>query len=274
VERVKPLLKKGQSLEHIWDTHPGLFPCSARTFYRWINLGVLDVLAIDLPKKVSYRIRKKRKGTDTVRSDLTGHTYDCFSALPLEQQISCVEMDCVCGKRSDKTAILTLYFRRLGFQLMYLIARHDQEHVAKALDTIEEIIGSKEFKRFFQVILTDRGSEFLDTARLERSLDGTRRCTVYYCDPMCSGQKGGCEKNHVELRKIIPKGTSLDCLSARDISIACSHVNSYARASLGAVDPYTLAQAVLPQQLFDGFGLEHIAPEDVMLKPGLLQIGR
>lgn len=58
----------------------------------------------------------------------------------------------------------------------------------------------------FGTVLTDRGPEFSDVAGMER--DG--RCSVYFADPMRSDQKGACEKNHIELRKIVPKGTSLD----------------------------------------------------------------
>ena len=45
-------------------------------------------------------------------------------------------------------------------------------------------------------------------AALERScLDpAKKRCRVYYCDPQSPGQKGRCERNHEELRRILPKG--------------------------------------------------------------------
>lgn len=49
---VKPLMRKGQSLSHIWQTHGSEFPIGARTFYRYINLGILDICNLELPKKV------------------------------------------------------------------------------------------------------------------------------------------------------------------------------------------------------------------------------
>lgn len=48
---VKPLMRKGQSLSHIWQTHGSEFPVGARTFYRYINLGILDICNLELPKK-------------------------------------------------------------------------------------------------------------------------------------------------------------------------------------------------------------------------------
>lgn len=89
---------------------------------------------------------------------------------------------------------------------------------------------------------------------------------------MKSGQKGACEKNHVELRKILPKGTSFQDLTPRDVAIISSHVNSYTRPALGGVAPLTLASQVLPSDLIDGLGIEPIPPDDVMLKPKLIKL--
>ena len=81
-------------------------------------------------------------------------------------------------------------------------------------------------------ILTDRGSEFSDPLAIERSClePGKRRCRVFYCDPLAPGQKGACERNHSELRRILPKGRSdFDAPTCADLAVAASHVNSYPR---------------------------------------------
>lgn len=89
---------------------------------------------------------------------------------------------------------------------------------------------------------------------------------------MKSGQKGACEKNHVELRKILPKGTSFKNLTRRDLAVACSHVNSYKRPALGGASPFQLAAQVLPEALIEGLGLELIPADEVMLKPSLISL--
>ena len=38
------------------------------------------------------------------------------------------------------------------------------------------------------------------------------RSSIYYCDPMRSGQKGGIEQAHTMLRMILPKKTSFEYL--------------------------------------------------------------
>ena len=100
-----------------------------------------------------------------------------------------VEMDCVVGRRGEAQAILTPLFGRFRFQLMLFLPKHNQEEVGKAFDMVERLIGLREFKRLFGVILTDRGSEFLDYGVIEKSCTSRgSRCRAYYCDPMKSGQ--------------------------------------------------------------------------------------
>ena len=43
----------------------------------------------------------------------------------------------------------------------------------------------------FEYLLTDRGSEFGDPDALETGINGLERTSIYYCDPVHSGQKEG-----------------------------------------------------------------------------------
>lgn len=53
----------------------------------------------------------------------------------------------------------------------------------------------------FQLMLTDNDSEFADEAAVATLLGETAGETkLYYCGGRRAGQKGGCEKNRVELR--------------------------------------------------------------------------
>ena len=88
---------------------------------------------------------------------------------------------------------------------------------------------------------------------------------------MQSGQKGRCEKNHVELRKILPKGMRFDAMTNDEMAVICSHVNSYGRPALGGASPFDLAEKVLPRDLLDGLALRHVPPDDVIMRPTLLR---
>ena len=91
---------------------------------------------------------------------------------------------------------------------------------------------------------------------------------------MASHQKGSCEKNHVEFRKIVPKGTSMDLLTAQDMALVTSHVNSDPRPSLGGLAPLDLASAVLPKTLLDELAVSRVDPNDVVMTPELLGLRR
>ena len=133
VSVVKPLMRKGQSLSHIWQTHGSEFPVGARTFYRYINLGILDICNLELPKKVKYKPRRRRKKDEVpFRHSLEGRTYEDFQRLDYDVQMSAVEMDCVVSAKGSDKAILTLLFRRFCFQIMVMLPAHTSECVARA----------------------------------------------------------------------------------------------------------------------------------------------
>ena len=100
---------------------------------------------------------------------------------------------------------------------------------------------------------------------------GARRCRVFYCDAQESNQKSKAERNHEQLRRILPKGRSdFDALSAYDVAVCCSHVNSYRSAGRGGKCPFELLGDLLPRGVMDELGLERVEPDDVVLRPALV----
>ena len=149
-----------------------------------------------------------------------------------------------------------------------------------ALDMLEKA-APKAFRRLFSLLLTDNGAEFADCAGIERSaLDpSARRCSVYYCDARQSQQKGGCERNHVELRKILPKGRgiSFDGLAGRDCAVLMSHLNSEPRPSLGgmcAIDMLLAALGDDGRALLDALGVEKVPYGELDMSVGAIEAAR
>lgn len=68
--------------------------------------------------------------------------------------------------------------------------------VRLVFDRLEKRMGTYEFASVFEYILTDRGSEFGDLDALETGVNGTQRSSIYYCNSMQNGQKGGLEQAH------------------------------------------------------------------------------
>jgi IS30 family transposase len=61
---------------------------------------------------------------------------------------------------------------------------------------------------------------------LKRDL-GFRGQGFFYCDPCSPYQKGAFEVNHELIRRVIPKGASLDSYTQEDINKMMNHINSY-----------------------------------------------
>ena len=270
---VSPLIKKGLSPYHITKTLGSKLNISESTLRRLIYANELDAHVLDLRTKVKMKPRNKAipKNSTPPPKAFEGHLYKDYLEYIDKNDVMVVQMDCVEGKRTDEAALLTLHFPVFCMQLAFIIDKHTSNEVVKTLDKIEEALGTELFKSIFEVILTDNGHEFKDIYRLERSVYGGKRTTVYFCEPNRSDEKGSCENNHKLIRYIIPKGTSLEPFMQTDISLMMNHINSYARKSLFGKTPYQAAKSCLPEDFFTLLGLYEIPANEVNLKPSLLK---
>ena len=268
-----PLIRNGQSLAHIYATHGEDLKCSRRTMYTYIDAGVFDVRNIDLRRKVKYK--KRKTATDTSARDRSyrkGHNYTDFQKrIEKNPLASIVEMDCVEGKKKDRKVLLTLTFRRTNLILIFILASQTQEEVKRVFDFLEERLGTALFRKLFEIILTDGGSEFSGREDLETASDGNRRTTVYYCDPYSFWQKGCCEKNHEYIRYVRKKGSSFEDLEQADADLLANHINNTKRDSLNGHSPFELSQLLLDEKLLTVMNYKAIAPDDVRLTPELLK---
>lgn len=275
---VTPLIRKGQSPAAIWAEHAGELPVSPRTYYRYMERGLTDAIALDLPRKVRRKRRREERGGRPApgreRIDRTGRTYGDFCALTEQEILSAWQIDTVEGRACDSQRLLTLELPRILFQPCLLLSTGSADEVVAALDSVERLIGSPgEFERAMPILLADRGREFDDWEGMERSclVGGARRCRVFYTDPERADQKGACERNHSELRRILPKGRAdFDALTPRDAALIGSHVNCYPRPSLGGARPFDLAEIILPEALTAGIGLFRVEPDEVTMRPELV----
>lgn len=249
---------------------------SKNTLYRLIDSGLLKCRNGDLPERVKRRKSKlhkrNRKETYAVLTiDKAGHLYGDYLKYIAKHDVSTVEMDCVEGRKSDSEALLTLHFKNVHMQIAVILDRQDAKNVVEALDKIENALGYELFCQMFPLILTDNGTEFTDIAGMERSctVSGKQRTMIFFCEPNRSDQKGACERNHREMRKIIPKGTTLHPFMQQDITLMMNHVNSYVRESLCGKCPYDVAMSLYPEDFFILLGLEKIPPEQVIMNKHL-----
>ena len=264
---ITPLIEQGQSPYQILANHPEL-DMSVRSMYTYIDKGLFTARNVDLKRQAKFKPRKYHKTQITDRSAFINRTYSDFCSLSLE---SFVEMDTVKSSRDSKKALLTLFFTKEKLFLAFLVNRCTKGAVRLIFDRLEKRMGTYEFISVFENVLTDRGSEFGDPVALETGINRIQRTSIYYCDPMRSGQKGGIEQAHTMLRMILPKGTSFEFLTQWDVNLIVNHINSTPRESLNGRTPYDLALETLGEDVLKAFQLKRIAPDEVNLTPKLIR---
>lgn len=275
---VAPLMiHKHHSVNHVYVSHPECLNFSKSTFYRYIDMGLLNVRNIDLQRKVRYKPKKeynyKREKVNTKIK--VGRFYTDFQDyIALHPNASVVEMDTVIGTSGGKggKCMLTLLFRQSNFMLIYLLPYKRAEYVNEIFYQLKKTLGDEEFARLFEVILTDNGTEFSDPLSIETSIEtGEKLSHVFYCDPNCSWQKGSLERNHQYIRYILPKGTSFAGLVQDDCYLLASHINSVPRQSLNNNSPYDIALPLIGKENMDKLKIVKIPYDEINLSMSLLK---
>ena len=271
---VSPLITdQGQTIDHILLSND--VGVSRSTLYRYIDKGILTVKNIDLKRRVRYTTNRKNKAKKhsdrPQRAILKERKYlDFLSYISKRPKANIVEMDTVIGKKDEDPCILTLILRKSNFMLGFLLDKKEAEQVVKIFDYIEKTIGTGRFMTIFNVILTDNGSEFAYTNKLEANDRKAPRCHIFYCDPRASEQKGKCEKNHEYIRYYLPKGTSFVSLTQKDVTLMMSHINSIRRKELNGKSPFELLSSSELNNM-KKLGYQHIDPKDVIVDSKLFK---
>lgn len=274
-ELISPLVKQGQSLNHILANHRDEIGLSEKTLYNYVNANVFKAKDIHLPKKVSYRPRKNERPvlTHLEYKYRLGRTIESFEAFHAENpELAVVEMDTVKSGHGCKKCLLTFTFEKGNFFIAFLLKNATQASVLDLFDFLTEHLGLAAFRALFPVILTDNGVEFKEPISLEHSAKNSFRTRLFYCDPQASWQKPHIERSHVELRKIIPKGTIFTKLTAEDITLVLNHINSEPREVLDNKTPFDLFTGKHEKKLLDLLNLHPVPPDEVTLTPKLLNL--
>lgn len=264
---ITPLIEQGQSPYQIATNHPEL-DMSVRTMYTYLDNGLFTARNIDLKRKPKFKPRKCHKTQITDRSVFASRTYADFQSLNPDVH---VEMDTVHSSRESKKTLLTFFFPKEKLFLAFLMNRCTRGAVRLIFDHLEKRLGTYEFLSVFECLLTDRGSEFGDPDALETGVEGIQRTSIYYCDPMRSGQKGGVENAHTMLRMVLPKGTSFEYLTQWDVNLIVNHINSTPRKSLNGKTPYDAALESFGENTLKALQLKRISPDEVNLTHKLIR---
>jgi IS30 family transposase len=274
------LTGKGQSFYAAMTNNPDSFSISLKTCYRYITSDLLFTKRHDLPRACSMKPRSSKRVEHKVDKQCRiGRTReDYLKFIEMNPGLRVVQMDTVEGIKGGK-ALLTLMFNPFGFMLAFLLESKTSECVIGVFQDIRDRLksrygqdaGREIFARLFPVILTDNDTEFSNPAKIEFDDDGSRLSFLFYCNPRASYEKAQCERNHVEVRRVLPKGTryhettSFDGLSQNDISLMMSHINSYVRKEIKGI-PYDLFTKEYGEDITSLFNISRIKANDVRSK--------
>lgn len=247
-----PLIKnKKQSINQVYLKHRDILYFSIPTLYHYIDLGVLSICNLDLPKKVKYKPRKNNQDKQNKRelALLIGRKYDDYTNFFLEHaNYTVCEMDTVIGTQDSSKVLLTILIVKTNFMIIRLMDKKNVECVNKEFDKFKDVLGSELYSKVFSIVLTDNGSEFFDPLHIEYDYNtGEKISNVFYCNPYSSWQKGNIEKNHEFIRKVFPKGTSFDDMSFETIHKLENAINNIPRKKFDGKSPFELTNELFPE---------------------------
>ena len=255
---LKAGLNRGIPLAHIYAKDKQMQKiCSQNYIYKLIDKQILDLDAFDLRRKIRYRPRRKKTSIALNRSCRIGRTFLDYQLVKEKAKIH-LQMDTVIGTRGCSKVLLTLYIVETGFMYARLLEDKSAESVVNAFNEIQNLIGLEMFKRLFQCVLTDNGSEFYYVDEMELVKDtGEFRAHIYYCDPRNAQQKGAIEKNHEYIRYVLSKGTSFATLTQDKVNLLMSNINSIIRPRFKDC-PYNLTVNLLGKKFLDALNINFV----------------
>lgn len=270
-----PLIKKGQTINHLYINHPDVLDFSKPSFYNYVNNGVFEFGPLDFPRIVKYKKRKNsnKRRTRKEREILIGRTYDDFiEYISNNPDMNIVEMDTVEGLKDENDCFLTLLWRKSKFMLIFKLENQTTEEVSRIFNILQQLIPYDDYKRLFQVILTDNGHEFFDVLNIEcMHSTGEQVTKLFFCDPHMSCQKGMIEKNHEFIRYILPKGSSFKNITQEDCDLFMNNINSLCRDSLNGKSPYEAMLFICDEYILKSLNCYYIKPDEVILNDSLLK---
>lgn len=264
-------LKKGQHLYQIIEAND--IPYSQSSVYRHLKSGYLSCSAIDFPRVVRFRPRKKEHIESIPSALKKNRTYDCFLKYTEENNINdWVEIDTVIGTIGGK-CIMTMHFTICNFMVGFLLDNKDADSVAGCFRNLKNHLAASglNFGILCPLILTDNGSEFADIAAIEADINGEPETRLFFCEPYRSCEKPEIEKNHTLFRDIAPSGTSFEKFTQSAVDEIFSHINSVARPIYNGKSAYEMFSFIYGKRTADAFNIRYIGPTEVIQSKRLLK---
>lgn len=165
---------KHQSVNQVYINHPDILWISKPTFYKYVDLNVINLKNLDLPRKVKYKKRKRNNNKINKRESAlrTGRTYeDYLERINKDKTLIVWQLDTVIGKKNEPKVLMTFLLVNTNFIIIRLLDKCNVEQVDKEFTRLKQILGTNVYKEIINIILTDNSGEFYDPVHMEYDLD-------------------------------------------------------------------------------------------------------
>ena len=205
---------------------------TTKTFYNWIDDGLVKVGNLDLLLKVRRRHKKPRRE----RKKVLGKSIDLRpKEVEGREEFGHWEGDGIVGA-GQKGHLITLVERKLGIGFLFNVGDRKSDRIVGVIDLLEKRYGPDKFRRLFKTITFDNGSEF----SVSNDLEAHGRTSVYYAHPYSSYERGTNENWNGMVRRFIPKKSSFDNLTDSDMNRIAHYINTLPRKRFAYKTPLDL----------------------------------
>lgn len=198
------------------------------TIYKYIYINRLA--EGDLYKQLRHKGRKRikyaTKRKNRIKDRVSIHKRP--SIVDDKTRLGDFEIDTIIGA-GRKGAIVTIVDRTSMYLKLSIPCGKNSKIVANEITRL-----LYPFKKKIHTITTDNGLEFAQHKTIAKSL----QCDFYFCDPYSSWQRGLNENINGLIRQYIPKGSSFDNITKKQIRQIENKLNHRPRKSLGWRTPY------------------------------------
>ena len=208
-------LKYHQSISHV-------------TIYKYIYINRLaeGELYKQLRHKGKRRVKYASKRKSRIKDRISIHQRP--ELVEDKTRLGDFEIDTIIGA-GRKGAIVTMVDRKSMYLKLSIPCSKNSKIVANEIKRL-----LYPFKKKVHTITTDNGLEFSQHKKVSKAL----KCDFYFCDPYSSWQRGLNENINGLIRQYIPKGSSFENISKKQIRHIEERLNHRPRKSLGWKTPY------------------------------------
>jgi len=200
------------------------------TIYKYIYINRLAEgdLYKQLRHKGKKRVKYATKRKSRIKDRVSIHKRPTI--VEDKTRLGDFEIDTIIGA-GKKGAIVTMVDRKSMFLKLSVPCGKNSKIVANEIKRL-----LYPFKKKIHTITTDNGLEFAQHKTISKAL----KCDYYFCDPYSSWQRGLNENINGLIRQYIPKGSSFENITIKQIKEIENKLNHRPRKSLGWKTPYEI----------------------------------